>query len=246
MCTSKVGMLDMSAFSKFIVEGPGAEAWLESLVANRVPKRDGRIALCTCWRTTAGYAPNSRSIARGRNPSTWFPPAPRSVTTSTICAKCVPVTAASTCQKVTTQFGVLVIAGPDSRKPAAKLTDADLSNRAFPWLTGQHISVGWARLLAVRVNFVGELGFEFHHPIETQNYLFDLLTEAGKEFDLKPFGIRAMDSMRLEKSYRLIPRELSIEYAALESGSGSIRAPRQGRGFHRQAGAVAVARAGFR
>jgi dimethylglycine dehydrogenase len=68
------------------------------------------------------------------------------------------------------------------------------------------------------VNFVGELGWELHHPIETQNVLFDLLMEAGRVLGLKPFGIRAMDSLRLEKSYRLIPRELSIEYAALESG----------------------------
>jgi dimethylglycine dehydrogenase len=70
----------------------------------------------------------------------------------------------------------------------------------------------------MRVNFVGELGFELHHPIEMQNAIFDTLFEAGAEFDLKPFGIRAMDSLRLEKSYRLIPREMSIEYAALESG----------------------------
>jgi dimethylglycine dehydrogenase len=68
------------------------------------------------------------------------------------------------------------------------------------------------------VNFIGELGWEIHHPIEMQNYIFDLLMEAGAEFDIKPFGIRAMTLMALEKSYKLIPRELSVEYAALESG----------------------------
>jgi dimethylglycine dehydrogenase len=71
---------------------------------------------------------------------------------------------------------------------------------------------------ALRVNFVGELGWELHHPMEMQNTIFDLLFEAGAPHDIKPFGIRAMDSMRIEKSYRLIPRELSIEYSALESG----------------------------
>ena len=65
---------------------------------------------------------------------------------------------------------------------------------------------------------MGELGWELHHPIEMQNYIFDQLMAAGTEFDIKPFGIRAMDSMRLEKSYRLIPREMSIEYSAFESG----------------------------
>ncbi|MFV2091900.1 MAG: aminomethyltransferase family protein, partial [Hyphomicrobiales bacterium] len=119
---------------------------------------------------------------------------------------------------VTSQWGVLVLAGPRARDVLQKLTDTDLSNDNFKWLTGREINVGYASAQAIRVNFVGELGWELHHPIEMQNYIYDQLFEAGAEYDLKPFGIRAMDSMRIEKSYRLIPRELSIEYAALESG----------------------------
>ena len=121
-------------------------------------------------------------------------------------------------QKITTQMGVLVLAGPRSRDVLQKLTDTDLSNDSFKWLTGKSINVGYAQAEALRVNFVGELGWELHHPIEMQNYIFDELMKAGAEFDIKPFGIRAMDSMRMEKSYRLIPREMSIEYSALESG----------------------------
>jgi dimethylglycine dehydrogenase len=93
-----------------------------------------------------------------------------------------------------------------------------LSNDTFKWLTGKSINVGYAQSEALRVNFVGELGWELHHPIEMQNYIFDELMRVGADFNLKPFGIRAMDSMRIEKSYRLIPREMSIEYSALESG----------------------------
>jgi dimethylglycine dehydrogenase len=78
--------------------------------------------------------------------------------------------------------------------------------------------VGLAPATALRVNFVGELGWELHHPIEYQNHIFDALMAAGEDLGLKPFGIRAMDSMRVEKSYRLIGTELSIEYAAYESG----------------------------
>ena len=70
----------------------------------------------------------------------------------------------------------------------------------------------------MRVNFVGELGWELHHPIEYQNHIFDNLMEAGKEFGVKPFGIRAMDSLRIEKTYKLVGTEMSIEYAAYESG----------------------------
>ena len=129
---------------------------------------------------------------------------------------------------VTTQYGVLVLAGPNSRKLLQKLTDTDLSNEAFPWLTGKPISVGPASAHALRVNFVGELGWELHHPIEMQNTIFDLLFDAGKEFGVKPFGIRAMLAMAVEKSYRLIGRELSIEYAALESGLDRFVHPNKG------------------
>lgn len=115
-------------------------------------------------------------------------------------------------------MGVLVVAGPRSRELLQALTDTDLDSANFKWLTGQSINIGYAQVDALRVNFVGELGWELHHPIEMQNYIFDELFRVGARFDLKPFGIRAMDSMRLEKSYRLIPREMSIEYAALESG----------------------------
>ena len=119
---------------------------------------------------------------------------------------------------LTNSIGVLVLAGPRARDILAKVTRADLSNAVFPWLSGKIIDVNLAPAAAVRVNFVGELGWELHHPIEYQNHIFDALMAAGAEFGLKPFGIRAMDAMRLEKSYRLVGTELSIEYAALESG----------------------------
>ena len=70
----------------------------------------------------------------------------------------------------------------------------------------------------MRMNFVGELGWELHHPIEYQNHIFDKLMDAGKDFGLKPFGIRAMESLRIEKTYKLVGTEMSIEYAAFESG----------------------------
>ena len=132
--------------------------------------------------------------------------------------KLAPADGSVRLDKVTTQYGVLVLAGPRSREVLAKVADIDVSNTAFPWLTARPLSIGAAGVLALRVNFVGELGYEFHHPIEMQNYIFDQLMAAGAEFGIKPFGIRAMDSLRLEKSYKLVGRELSIEYAALESG----------------------------
>jgi len=81
----------------------------------------------------------------------------------------------------------------------------------------------------MRVNFVGELGWELHHPIEYQNHIFDKLMEAGKEFGIKPFGIRAMNSLRVEKSYKLVGTELSIEYSPYESGLDRFIHPNKGK-----------------
>jgi dimethylglycine dehydrogenase len=132
--------------------------------------------------------------------------------------KLLPTDGSVRMKAVTQAYGVLVLAGPRSRDVLAKLTDTDLSNETFPWLSGKSISVGHARAHALRVNFIGELGWELHHEIEMQNTIFDLLMQAGAEFGIKPFGIRAMLSMSVEKSYRLVGRELSIEYSPLESG----------------------------
>lgn len=149
--------------------------------------------------------------------------------------KLLPADGSVTLQPITTQYGVLVLAGPNSRKVLQKLTDTDLSSEAFPWLTGKPVSVGKANAHALRVNFVGELGWELHHPIEQQNTIFDAVMAAGAEFGIKPFGIRAMDAMRLEKSYRLIPRELSIEYSAYESGLDRFVHPNKGEFLGRDA-----------
>jgi dimethylglycine dehydrogenase len=124
--------------------------------------------------------------------------------------------------------GVLVVAGPKSRELLSRVTDADLSNEAFPWLTGQFADIGLAPCRVVRVNFVGELGWEIHHPLEMQNHIFDALMAAGEGLDFEPFGIRAMDALRIEKSYRLVGTELSIEYAAFESGLQRFVHPNKG------------------
>ncbi|GIS37120.1 MAG: hypothetical protein Ct9H90mP9_1500 [Pseudomonadota bacterium] len=118
----------------------------------------------------------------------------------------------------TMDLGTLVVCGPESRNLMAKLTDADLSSSAFPWLTSQAISVAGVPLLAMRVNFVGELGWELHHPIDRQLELFDAIVEAGQGMDLVHLGMYAMESLRLEKSYRMWGMDLTKEYSILEAG----------------------------
>ncbi len=213
-----VGLQDMSAFAKFEVSGKGAEAWLDSILSNRVPKAINRVTL-TYLLTRNGGVRSEFTLTRV-GPERFYMVSAGALESHDFDTlfRLLPQDGSVRLDKVTTQYGVLVVAGPRSRDLMQKVADTDMSNAAFPWLTGRPISIGAAGMLALRVNFVGELGYELHHPIEMQNYIFDKLMDAGKAFDIKPFGIRAMDALRLEKSYKLIPRELSIEYAALESG----------------------------
>jgi dimethylglycine dehydrogenase len=213
-----VGVLDMSAFSKATVSGRGAEEWLNSIVANNVPKGIGRIGLCHMLSLNGGVRAEFTIYKRAENSYYLVFAGASERHDWDYLTKLAPKDGSVTLQKITTQMGVLVLAGPKSRDVLQKLTDTDLSNHNFKWLSGKSINVGYAQAEALRVNFVGELGWELHHPIEMQNYIFDELMRVGAVFNIKPFGIRAMDSMRIEKSYRLIPREMSIEYSALESG----------------------------
>ncbi len=213
-----VGVLDMSSFAKMEVSGPGARAWLESILANALPKKRGRIALTHLLTPNGGvkaeftvyeWAPGRFYLVSAGGLET--------VDHDTL-RRLAPTDGSVILQPITQKYGVLVLAGPKSRDLLKKLTRTSLENKDFPWLTAKQISVGVATAHALRVNFVGELGWELHHPIEMQNYIFDRLMEAGAEFGIKPFGIRAMVSMSLEKSYRNMGRELSVEYNAYSSG----------------------------
>jgi dimethylglycine dehydrogenase len=213
-----VGLQDMSAFAKLEVSGPGAEGWLNSILTNRIPKAVGRVTL-TYLLTSRGGVRAEFTLTR-IGPERFYLVSAGALEAHDFdtMEKLLPADMSVRIDKVTTQRGVLVLAGPRSREVLSKVADIDVSNQAFPWLTARRLSIRSAGLIAMRVNFVGELGYELHHPIEMQNTIFDALMAAGAAFGIKPFGIRAMDSLRLEKSYKLVGRELSIEYAALESG----------------------------
>ncbi|MEH6720045.1 MAG: FAD-dependent oxidoreductase [Aurantimonas endophytica] len=226
--TEGVGLLDLTAFAKTEVSGPGARAWLDSILANRIPNARGRVALCHLLTVTGGVRAEFTVYE-------WAPGRFYLVSAGGYeridhdnLRRLLPTDGSVTLKPLTEQLGVLVLAGPRARDVLAKLTRSDLSNAAFPWLTGKAISVGTASAHALRVNFVGELGWELHHPIGMQNALFDALLAAGAEFGISPFGIRAMNAMALEKSYRQLPRELSIEYNAFESGLERFVHPNKG------------------
>ena len=228
--TNGVGLLDMSAFAKMQVTGPGARDWLDSILANSVPKKRGRVALAHLLTRHGGV--RSEFTVYEYKPDAFYLVSAGAYETHDhdMLFRHLPTDGSVTLTPVTERMGVLVLAGPRSRDVLAKLTRTPLDNASFPWLSGKTISVGIAQAHALRVNFVGELGWELHHPIEQQNLIWDLLMEAGAEYGIRPFGIRAMTAMAIEKSYRLIPRELSIEYSAYESGLDRFIKP--GKPFH--------------
>jgi dimethylglycine dehydrogenase len=112
-----------------------------------------------------------------------------------------------------------VVAGPKARDVLAKLCDVPLDNTAFPWLTAQVCEVGLAvDVYLLRVNFVGALGWELHFPIEYAHHLFDAIFAAGAEFGIGMAGMRAMESLRIEKSYRMWGSDLTPDYTPFEAG----------------------------
>ncbi|WP_046865644.1 GcvT family protein [Microvirga massiliensis] len=230
-----VGLQDMSAFAKYEVSGPGAEAFLDNLVANKLPQKVGRLALTHMLSLNGGVRSEFTIFREAADRFYLVGMGAAERHDFDYLSKLRPRDGSVDIQKVTTQYGVLIVAGPHARDVLQKVTDTDLSKEGFPWLSGKMINIGAAHARALRVNFVGELGWELHHPIEMQNYIFDLLMQAGRPYGIKPFGMRAMDSLRLEKSYRLIPRELSIEYCALESGLDRFVHPNKGQFIGRDA-----------
>ena len=213
-----VGLQDMTPFAKYEVAGRGAEAWLDGLLANRLPAKVGRVGLCHMLSNNGGVRAEFTVYREGVEQFYLVGPGALERHDWDYLLKARPRDGSVDLRKITSQLGVLVLAGPRSREVLQKLTDTDLATAKFPWLSGQTMSIGAATVKVLRVNYVGELGYELHHPIEMQNYIFDLLMEAGKPAGIRPYGIKAMIALSIEKSYRLIGRELSIEYAALESG----------------------------
>ena len=242
--SENVGLLDLSGFAKCRISGPSAETFLNHLVANKLPKKIGRVSLCHALNSLGGVH-SEFTITREKENSFYLVSAGgfQRLDHDWI-KKHMPKDNSVIFEDLTNSKGVLVLAGPKSRELMQLVSKDNFENEHFPWLTSKKINIGNYPAIAMRVNFVGELGWEIHHPIEYQNQIFDLLFEHGSKLSLKPFGIRAMDSLRIEKSYRLPGRELSIEYAALESGLDRFVAENKG-DFHGRNGLAEWKSRGF-
>ena len=118
---------------------------------------------------------------------------------------------------VTDEIAILAISGPSARDVLQPLTAADLSNGSFPWLTGQEIEIADVPCVALRVSYVGELGWELHHTIDQMISLYTALIDSGAAYDLSHYGSYAMNSMRIEKAYKAWGSELTTEITPIEA-----------------------------
>ncbi|TRD00672.1 FAD-dependent oxidoreductase [Mesorhizobium sp. WSM4303] len=208
------GILDLPGFSRFNLEGPGAAEWLALQVTGLVPK-PGRIGL-VYFADDKGRIVTEMSVVRHAEEQMTLITAAVAQWHDFECLKLrMPRDAAFTLTDRTEDYSTQILAGPNSREILAEVCDADLS---LPWLTHQETTIAdrWAKL--VRVSFAGELGWEIHTKVEDTAAIFDAVWAAGQKHGLKPFGMYALDSLRLEKGYRTWKGDLSTDYTILQGG----------------------------
>ena len=216
----KVGMQDMSAFGKFRVEGPDAEAVLQRISANDVAVPPGRIVY-TQWLNARGGIEADLTITRLAQPSFLVvTSAASSVRDLAWLRRQIPSEARCIVLDVTSGEACLAVTGPGARDLLQPLTTADLSNETFPFGTAQLIELGMALVRAHRISYVGELGWEIYIPTEFARHVFERIMATGKPHGLQLVGLHAMDSLRLEKAYRHFGHDIGDEDHVLEAGLG--------------------------
>ncbi len=224
----RVGVMDLSSFAKFDVTGPDAEAMLNRLTANKVPKRAGGIGL-THMLTDNGCIESEMTVTRladdhfyvlsgaGAEEKDWD-----MMTQGKLDSEKVEL------KNLTDDTGMLVLGGPKARDVLAQLTDSPLDNDHFKWLTGQQITVAGAPVRALRVSYVGELGWELHIPMARLETVYDAVWQAGQDLGIANFGAYALNSMRMEKAYRGLHAELTNEITLIEADMERFFAPGKG------------------
>ena len=214
----RVALADLSAFSKFEILGRDANVFIKSLGANKAPSAEGRIALMHVLAPGGGVLSEFTVTRIGEDRYYLVGPAAAERHDLDLLRARAGSFAEVTFTPKRREHGVLGLMGPEARNVLARLTDADLSDAAFPWMSSREIHVSGCNVLALRVSYIGEPGFELHHAIESQAHLFESLFAAGRDYDIGFYGAYAMNAMRLEKGYRAWGTDLTSERTPLEAG----------------------------
>ena len=221
MLRNSVGVIDISNFAKYLISGSGSEEWLNSIFANRMPKTIGRSCLTPLIGKRGGIAGdftvtrldenNFLLIGSGmaeRYHSRYF--------------KSVPLPESVSFESITEKMCGFNVAGPKSREMLSRLSNADFSTESFPFMTAKRINLLGLSVIAVRVSFTGDLGWELYCETADQVELYESLLAIAKEFKGGPIGSRALMSLRIEKGYGSWSREYSPEYWPQEVGLSKL------------------------
>ncbi|MFN2213078.1 MAG: FAD-dependent oxidoreductase [Anaerolineales bacterium] len=220
MTRKTAGMFDETSFNKFEVSGSGALGFLNHVCANQIDRPVGTVVYTQCLNSRGGIECDFTvtrleeqkfliitGTAFGKHDSSWL-------------RINMPEDGSVTLEDVSSAYACIGLWGPKSRQILSKVTKADISNDGFPYMTAKYLTVGNVPVLASRVTYVGELGWEFYCPMEYGLHLWDTLWEAGKPEGVVAAGYKAIETLRLEKGYRYWSAEISPDYTPLEAGLG--------------------------
>ena len=215
-----VVLMDLTLMSKILVQGRDAEKYLNRICANNVSVPAGR-CVYTQWLNERGMIEADLTVTRLAKDSYMVVLSPAIHShVETWLKRHIPTDAHVFITDMSSAYNIISVQGPRSRQLLSGLTNADMSNEAFPFRTMREIDIGYALVNALRLSYVGELGWELYVPTEFTLHVYDLLVEAGKAVGLKHAGLNALDTLRLEKGYRDYGNDIDNMDTALEVGLG--------------------------
>ena len=213
-----VTLMDYSVMGKILLQGGDAEKVLNRICANNVAVPEGR-TVYTQWLNKHGRIEADLTVTRLAEDQYLILTGDGTITqVQAWLRRNTPPDSNTTFTNITSAYSVLNIQGPKSRDFLSRVTHADLSNYAFPFLTSQEIDIGYSTVRAIRVTYVGELRWELYIPTEFSLHVFDMLVEASQDMDLKHIGLQALDTLRLEKAYRDYGNDIDNMDTPLEVG----------------------------
>jgi len=225
----------MSSFSKYEVRGPGALAILQKLACNDVDRPTGTIVYTQLCNERGGIEADV-TITRLADDRFYFVTGSAlGVRDRSTIERHIAADGSAEIVEHTSAKAVINVCGPRSREVLAKLTDAPLDNAHFPYMSARELDLGYAPVLALRVTYLGELGYELHVPVEYALQLYERLWAAGEAFGIANAGYRAINSLRLEKHYLVWGSDLTPDYNPYEAGLGFCVALDKGEFLAREA-----------
>jgi len=216
---TKVGLTEVNGFNRYEITGKGIHDWLDHIMCSRVPRKQGKVGL-TYFLNEQGNVKGEATIANFEDGHVWYGSAAASeYHDMDWLSEHLPTDSDIQIRSLTNEYTILVLAGPKARDVLAKAAPRnDVSKEEFPWLSLRKIMIGQVPVIAMSVSFSGELAYELHVPNAQLLLVHDLLIQAGDEFGIGYFGLRAMESMRIEKGYMHWKTDLITEFNPFETG----------------------------